>query len=119
MEEALKRLQQKLDDYLDKALAEKWDQAKNEANKMDRIKVPMPMFANFLRYNLLVKSSSNEKKQIWERFLAGLQSKQGEIPLMVMYDGFTIYTDTMAAVQETNIKTIKYYKQSQIATVAV
>lgn len=120
MEDALKKLKEKLDSSLNEALYDAYTSETKEKEGLS-IKVPMSEFLNFLRYNLLVSKdcTDQEKKQRWETFLAGVKTETGEIPLVVMYKGFAVYTDTMKAVREENSgKTMRFYTKSQIATIA-
>ncbi len=122
MEDALKKLRDKLNNFLNEALYEEYEKQNGEARKkIDTVKVSMDVFVNFLRYNLLINKAASEedKKRKWEALTKGIKTKEGEIPLVVMYDGFAIYTDTMEAAREMAGKSMKYYSNSQIATVAV
>ena len=117
MEKALQKLQEKLDNYLCEILEDEYAEQKGKA---DTIKVSATAFLSFLRYNLLVsKASEEEKKNKWETLTSAIKNNKGEIPLVVMYDGIVIYTDTITTVRDKGDKKMNYYKKSRIATVTV
>lgn len=121
-ETALNKLQRKLDAYLDEMLTEEYAKQKGELKRIDTLKVPRSVFIQYLRCNLLsnVEDTVEEKKRKWETFSSSLRTSKGEVPIVVVYDGFAIYTDTISLMQdlEKGSKVI-YYTKSKISTVPV